>query len=89
MNPIFEILESSLFGVFGSFMLLAVALAVIFFFILVWRGMDFRYALMLIAPALVKLSSGGWLPAWFEFVIWFFVVGFGLYLAWKAVTPSY
>lgn len=88
MNPIFTILESSLYGVVGDFTLLAIILFIVFFFILVWRGMDFRYALMVITPAVAKLA-GTWLPMWFGFMLWFFVVGFGLYLAWKAVTPSY
>lgn len=89
LNPFIDLLESSLFGLTGDITLLAIILFVVFLFLLVWRGVDFRYALMMLAPCLAKLSSGGWLPVWVEPVLWFFVVGFGLYLAWKAITPSY
>ena len=89
MNSIFQILEESLFSVVGDITLLGIVLFCVFFFILIWRGIDFRYALMILTPALVKLASGGWFPVWVAPVLWFLVVGFGLYLAWKAVSPSY
>ena len=89
MNWLVMILESSLFNVFGSFLFIGIAVFVLCLFILVWRGMDFRYAFMVLTPSLAQISKAGWFPIWFEPVLWFFVVGFGLYLGWKALTPSY
>lgn len=86
---IFPFLDEALYGVFGNLTLVGISIFAMFLFILVWRGVDFRYALMLLTPGLVSVAEGGWFPQYIAAVLWFFVVGFGLYLGWKAITPSY
>ena len=89
VNLFSSLMEQSLFSVFGNLELMAFILIAIALFIMIWRGVDFRYALMLIAPSVARIAEGGWIPSWINLVLWFVVVGFGLYLGWKALVPNY
>jgi hypothetical protein len=89
VNELLAPIESALYGIFGDYIFLALIIIILFVVLLVWRGLDFRYCLMLLAPCIARIAQSGWLPAWVEGMLWFFVVGFGLYLGWKAIAPSF
>jgi hypothetical protein len=79
-------IENAMFDLFGSFTYIAIAICLFFIVMLIWRGLDFRYCLLLLAPCIARLSDGSWLPVWVGFMMWFIVIGFGLYLGWKTIS---
>lgn len=89
MNPIEQILSGVLTALTGNLTLSAIIIVGIAIFFLIWRGVDFRYTAFLLAPSIAQLSTLGWFPVWVGGMVWFFVVGFGLYIAYRAIVPSY
>ena len=48
-------------------------------------GLEFKYALAFVSPAIIGFSDMAWFPAWIGILIWVFIAGFGIYLFAKII----
>lgn len=85
MPVVFQTIEDSLQGVFGSMTLVAllIMLAILIAFLLI--GVDFRFAVMFVSPLTLAFVSIGWFASWVGIVFWILVVMFGGYILWTII----
>lgn len=81
--PLFQSIEDAWFGSSGNMIL--VAFGIMFFFLIVMLiiGIDFRFALMLIAPLIIVFTEIGWFPDWVAGIFWVLVVGIAIFIFWN------
>jgi hypothetical protein len=77
-----DAIEENLFGTLGSYTLFAVAIICIVLVALLFIGVEFRFALLILAPLIVGLSYMGsdWLPQWIVGLAWIIIIGYSIYI---------
>lgn len=78
--------EQFLVQTVGSMWLAGIIIVILFMVLCIWRGLDFRYALILFAPAIIRMCQAGWFLSWIEGLLWIIVVGFGFYMVWSYIA---
>ncbi len=89
MPVIFQTIEDTLFGVFGSMSLVAVLILFVFLIGFMFVGVDFRYSIFFVSPLSLAFVSIGWFPGWVGIMFWIFIIMFGGYLLWQRIRGEY
>jgi hypothetical protein len=86
---LFTSLQDSLFGMTGDLTYVALGILLFFIIILLFVGLDLKFAIILTAPLGVAFSPSigfGWLPIWVAISYWVLVVGMGIFTIWTYIS---
>jgi hypothetical protein len=51
-------------------------------------GLDVKYAIAFISPAIIGFGTIGWFPIWIVTMMWVFIAGMGLYLLYSLFSSN-
>jgi hypothetical protein len=73
----------------GAMWLVAITIMGLILIGLLMSGVDFRFALMFLAPLLLAFADDAWIPTWIGGLVWIFIVGFTMFIAWNRFKETY
>jgi hypothetical protein len=82
MPLIFQTLEDSLVGIFGSMALVALIIMFVLLIGFLFLGIDFKFAVMFVSPLAPAFTAIGWFPTWVAIVFWIAIIVFAGYILW-------
>jgi hypothetical protein len=60
--------------------LFGIVILICFFIGFLILGLDVKYAVAFVSPAVIGFASVGWFPIWIATLMWIFIAGMGLFL---------
>lgn len=78
--PLIDSIDTALFGITGSYELLAIIILTFFIIAFIITGIPFKYAIMFSAPLVQGFVNMGWLQPIVGTIMWLLVGGWGTYL---------
>lgn len=76
-----NLIETGMVNSFGGTYLVFGLIFVAIFIGFLMAGINFRFALLFSSPVLVVMAQSGVIAPWIGYIIYIFVIGFGMYVA--------
>ena len=82
---LFTDIEGALFSMFGSMQFVAFAIMIFFILAFLLMGIEFRYAVLIIAPLIVGFGAMGWVDKWLVIMAWIMIITFAGSIVWNII----
>jgi uncharacterized RDD family membrane protein YckC len=81
-----SVIQSSLFGFTGSFLLIGLCIMIFFIIAFLIIGIPFKYSVMFTSPLALGFVSVGWFPQIVATIFWILIAGIGIFLLWSQIS---